>query len=277
MTALGPALGAPLAAPQPRRPERSRRLFDLIAYKAFAELRAESSRTFAGYLWWILEPLLTLAVYALVFGAFLRRGGPDYVPFLAIGITVFRWFSVSVSRASDSLWHHRGLIERVAVPKFVFPAAAVLADGAKVAFLFAVLLGFLCAWGIAPSAAWVSGLPALTAVTLLFVLGQSTLFAALVPFVPDLQLLLTHALRLLAFVSGIFFAIEEVPPDYHFLVAWNPLARLIDAFRRVLLAGEAPPLVPLLWIGLGSAACLALGLALLARFDRSYPKLGRSG
>jgi lipopolysaccharide transport system permease protein len=277
MTALGQALDGPLASQTERRAASSRRLFDLIAYKAFAELRAESSRTYAGYLWWIFEPLLTLAVYALVFGVFLRRGGPDFVPFLAVGVTVFRWFSVSVSRAADSIWHHRGLIERVAVPKFAFPAAAVLSDGAKVAFLFAVLLAFLGAWGIAPNAAWLVGLPAQSAVMLLFVLGSATLFAALVPFAPDLQLLLTNALRLLGFVSGIFFAIEEVPPDYRFLVAWNPLAVMIDGFRRVLLHGELPPLAPLAWIGLGSAACLALGVALLQRFDRRYPKLGRAG
>ncbi len=268
MSAASPAL-----ASAPHRP-RARHTLELILFKAFAELRAESSRTYAGYLWWVLEPLFTLAVYALVFGAFLQRGGPDYVPFLAVGIVVFRWFSVSVGRAADSIWQHRGLIERVHVPKLVFPSAAVLADAAKVAFLFAVLAVFLAAWGHAPNAAWLA-LPGLFAAMFLFVLGLAFVFAALVPFVPDLQLLLANAFRLLAFASGIFFSISEVPPEYRFLVAWNPLAVLIDAFRAVLLHAEPPAPQPLLWIAALSLACLLAGAALMRRFDRVYPKLGR--
>ncbi len=253
---------------------RARHTLDLIGYKAFAELRAESSRTYAGYLWWILEPLLTLAVYALVFGVFLQRGGSDYVPFLAIGIVVFRWFSVSVGRAADSIWHHRDLIERVYVPKLVFPSAAVLADGAKVAFMFAVLLVFLAGFGLTPNASWLA-LPALGALMFLLVLGLAFVFAALVPFLPDLQLLLANAFRLLSFASGVFFSISEVPERWRFLVAWNPLALLIDAFRAVLLRGQLPPLQPLAWIAVSSLACLAGGAALMRRFDRVYPKLGR--
>ena len=124
-----------------------RHYMDLISYKVYAELRTESSRTYAGYLWWVIDPIISLSVYALVFGVFMKRGGPDFVPFLAVGVVVFRWFNVSVLRAANSLIQHKGLIQRIYVPKPIFPAVAVLADGAKVVFLFSTLLGFLWLWG----------------------------------------------------------------------------------------------------------------------------------
>ena len=75
----------------------------LVLYKTYAELRAESARTYIGFLWWIIEPIVDMATYYLVFAVLLRNRTEDFVPFLLIGLVSWKWFSVSVTMGADSI------------------------------------------------------------------------------------------------------------------------------------------------------------------------------
>ena len=76
-----------------------RRFWHLIWYKAMAELKAENTRHYAGYLWWILTPILHLGVYYIIFSWF-RKQDENYVAFLFIGIVAYNWFSGSSTAKS---------------------------------------------------------------------------------------------------------------------------------------------------------------------------------
>ena len=66
---------------------------ELVWYKAYADLRAEAARAYLGVLWWVLEPLLYICVFYVVFGILLDRGGQGFVSFMLCGLVVWRWFS----------------------------------------------------------------------------------------------------------------------------------------------------------------------------------------
>src|SRR5690606_24175274 len=76
---------------------------DLISYKAYADLKAEASRTYINYLWWVLDPLMSLMVYYVVIGLLFQRGGPGFIFVLLVGIIFWRWYSESISHGASTI------------------------------------------------------------------------------------------------------------------------------------------------------------------------------
>ena len=249
-----------------------RRYAQLVCFKVASELRSEAERTYAGFLWWIVDPVVSMFVYYLVFAVLFERGGPDFVPFLFIGLLTFRWLNTCVCHGAASIVQETGLMQQVYLPKLLFPLVSVLVDTVKFAFAFVLLLGFLGWLGHMPDATWVA-LPVVLGVEFLLILGLAFVFAAVTPFLPDLEVMLSHVFRMLFFVSGVFFAIDSVPAEYRLALRMNPIATLIEAYRDFLLHG-AMPHWPTLLAGAGVAlALMAVGAMMIRNFDRVYPKI----
>ncbi len=244
----------------------------LIRFKVSSELRSEAERTYVGFLWWLVDPIVSMLVYYLVFAVLFERGGPGFVPFLFIGLLTFRWLNTCVCHGAVSIAQETRLMQQVYLPKLLFPIVSVLVDTVKFACAFVLLLGFLLLLGHLPELAW-STLPLVLLVEFLLILGLSFVFAAMTPFFPDLDVMLSHLFRMLFFVSGVFYSIDSIPSEYQFALRLNPMATLIEAYRDVLLEGRLPE-----WPALVATTGLALGLLLVGAgmirtFDRVYPKI----
>lgn len=248
------------------------RFLQLVLYKTYADLRAESERTYVGFAWWLFEPVINMLVYYVVFGLFLQRGsGTDYAPFLLIGMITWRWLQTSVRLGGVSIIANAGLMRQVYLPKVVFPTVAILSMTAKFVVAFSVLIVFLWIFGFPLSVAYL-GLPAVLAVELLVMLAMTYVIAAIVPFVPDFWVAIDNALTLLFFLSGIFFDGSSLPARYQRYFYLNPLAHVFESYRSILLKGQWPDWWPLLWTAAGTLPVIALGIHLLNRFDRLYPR-----
>lgn len=244
----------------------------LVYYKTYADLRAESQRTYVGFLWWVLEPVASMAVYYLVFSVILRRGGEDYVGFLFAGIVPWRWFQATTMRGASSILSARGLMQQVYLPKVVLPLVTFLADSFKFALVFLLMLGYFVASGRPPTVAWLA-LPAILLVQGLLVAGTTLLAGALTPLLPDLRVVLQNVLRLWFFLSGVFYDIEMFSAEAQRWLRLNPMAVLLVGYRDVLLDASWPDGGPLAAIAAGSALVVALAVLLLRRLDHVYPKL----
>ncbi|MDP5054424.1 MAG: ABC transporter, partial [Congregibacter sp.] len=99
----------------------TRRFWTLVDEMARMSLKADASRYFFGYFWWILEPLLYVAVFYVVFDVLLGSRQPDFLVFLMCGKLTFVWFSKSVVHASRTIVSSKGLIGNIDLPKALFP------------------------------------------------------------------------------------------------------------------------------------------------------------
>jgi lipopolysaccharide transport system permease protein len=245
---------------------------NLIFYSARAELQAEAERTYAGILWWIFEPVLSMVIYYTVFGLILQRGTENFVVFLCIGITTWRWMQNAVMRAASSILTGGGLMQQVYFPKIVFPSTTVLADSFKFLIVLVLLLAFLWISGCGIGIAYLA-LPLVLIAEALFILGVSYLVAGIVPFLPDLRIVLGHIFHLLFFLSGILFSVDHIPARLVPLFKLNPMTILIISYRRVLLHNQWPEWQYLLGVIVGSVILLVFSYKLIKRFDRIYPKI----
>lgn len=250
--------------------------WQLIRFRAYAELRTEASRTYIGFLWWVLDPALTLAIFYLLFGVIRDPGRPQFFQFLIVGIVTWRWFQGTVSNAANSVWQNRALVQRVVLPKQIFPLTVALIDLAKFSIVFMILLVVLAFSGYPPTCNWLLLLPLLLTQATLIV-GAAFLASAVVPFIPDLKHLIDHGLMLAFFLSGVFFSIQDVPPAHQWVFAVNPMATLIEGYRAVLLGGDALTHQQLLYPAVFGLTCLLVGHHTLSRFGNRYAKVMGTG
>lgn len=246
--------------------------WDLIFYKALSSLQSETSKSRLGIIWWILDPLLYMSVFYLVFGVIFERGGDDFVVKLLIALVIWRWFDNTVKTCGSSLLTGAGLMRQVYVSKLLFPLAPIIAQTIKFLVVLSMLLLFLLVYGIEPGLNWL-GLGAVLIVELLFIAGVGLCLAAIIPFFPDLKIVIDYGIQLAFFLSGIFYDISRVPDSVLIYFQLNPMATLIDQARQILLLHHSPDWIALGWIALVSSLLIALGSYLLVRFDRDYPTM----
>jgi len=248
------------------------RYIDLLVYRSVASLKTEVSRHYLGVIWWVLEPVLYMGVFYVVFGLGLRQGGPGFVPFLLCGLVSWKWFDSTIRTSSNAIMQSAGLIGQVYFPKWLIPASVVLANTFKFGLVLALLVPALILSGERPgfSLFW---LPVVLIAQFLLTASIALLVAALIPLLPDLTHVVNYGMTMLFFMSGIFFNISDMSEDAQFWLSLNPMVGVLDAWRGILLRDSAPDL-----IGLGYAALIGLLVAPLAwalykKFDRIYPKV----
>jgi lipopolysaccharide transport system permease protein len=252
---------------------RSGSFWSLVLVKTRANLRAEVSRYYLNYLWWGGEPVLTMLVFYVVFGVFLNRGTEHFVAFLLVGLTAWNWFAKSVLHAASSIMNGRGLMHQVDIPKIFFPVEVLMQDLTKTLFSFSLLVVFLLAYPTPVTATW-AALPVLFFVQLLLVAAVAVWCAALVPFVPDLRIVLDTLMVLAFFGSGVFYRIDEVVlPDHRFIMYLNPMAGLIRGYREALIWNQWPDWQYLFWVLAASLFLLWSGILFIRRIDRVYPRI----
>jgi lipopolysaccharide transport system permease protein len=242
------------------------RLVDIMARMA---LRADATRFFLGYIWWVLEPLLWVAVLYLVFVKILGTRQPDFLLFLATGKLVFVWFSKSVTQASSSIVNGKGLVGKINVPKTLFPMAVIQEGLYRQSAVFVLLFAFLLAGGYHITATWWYLIP-LMLVNYIIIVACAFAGACLVCVARDFIQLISLGMLFLMFTSGIFWDVRRLTPEKADMVLnMNPLAFVLDAYRQVMMYDTAPEMVHLLTIGAGFGALLC-AMVLIMRHRSQY-------
>ncbi len=241
----------------------------ISAERARLGLRSESTRTRLGFAWWILEPLMLLVIYYTVFGHLLRIQVENFAVFLVIGVTFWTWFHKSVMNCTDAIYEKKCILEHCRVDPLIFPLTSIFKDLVKELLVVVLLLVLLVLIGFAPGGLWLY-LPLIALVQLILTAGLGVLVAGLIPFMPDMRILISSVLQFMMFVSGVFYARDNVPAEFRVLLDLNPLAVLLSMYRDVLMYGRAPGLFDLLTLLMVALAVFALGVLFLGYNRNAY-------
>jgi homopolymeric O-antigen transport system permease protein len=238
------------------------------------ELRQKYKGSALGVIWYLINPLVLMAVYGVMLGPLLKAVNvPDYPIFILVGLLVWLFFSQALLAASTSLVEQSALVSKVRFPRESIPAAAVAVQLVPLFAMLVVLLPLARALrgGVHPSLVLVMPL----IVCLLgFTLGLSLIVSALHAYFRDVQPVLTAVLLPLFFVSGVLFRIQTLPGlhSHHWaepLLRWgNPVAPFIEAMREVVYDGRSPAAATLLYVGVAAVISFAAGAAVFRRLDR---------
>jgi lipopolysaccharide transport system permease protein len=231
------------------------------------EIAGRYRGAYLGIFWSLINPLVMLAVYTLVFGGifngkFTQSGKETAIDFalgLFCGMNLFSFFVEVVSRSPALILSNPNFVKKVVFPLEVLSVVAVLAALFHLAIAtIPLLLGLLIAHGSVP---WGTLLLVPIVIPLILgTLGMSWLLAALGVFIRDLQAAVTPALTILMFLSCIFYPLSAVPQMLRPFIQLNPMADLIQSARDGVMLNAIPDWR--VWIGLLGSGIILFGLGL---------------
>jgi lipopolysaccharide transport system permease protein len=271
----GTAAGAAIVIEPPRRAMRLNwremwRYRELLYFLVWRDVKVRYKQTFLGAGWAVIQPLLSMVVFSVVFGAFARipSDGVPYPLFVYAGLLPWMLLASSISQSGVSLVNQSALLTKIYFPRLFVPAATIAV--ALVDFMIAslVYVGIVLWYGH-----WVSWsvllVPVLVALTLVTAAGVGIFMAALTVTYRDFRQVVPFMLQIWMYASPVVYPLSIVPEGYKWAYALNPMVGILGAFRGALLNQPIP------WGLLGLSACtaaalLALGLWNFQRTERRF-------
>lgn len=237
----------------------------LIVELVRRELKLRYRGTWLGFLWTLLNPLVFMVVYTLVFSHFLRLGIPKFPAFLLTGLLPWTWFSESIMTGTSCLVDHATFLRNAVFPAQVLPVVSVGASMMNYVFSLPVLIALLAAYQ-APLGWTVLALPLVMVVQFLLTLSIIYFTATFNVFLRDLRYIVQHGLLVAFFLTPITYDLSFVPAQFQWLLKINPMTIVIDSYRRLFLYETWPH-----WRNLAFVLALALVLLVLGTtvFERN--------
>jgi len=211
--------------------KKTRQQLDLLKLLVKKEVTLRYKRTYLGFLWSLLNPLLTGVVLFIAFNIFMRFEVENFALFIMAAIFPWTWFSASVSMSANTLTGNVSLIKKVIFPKQFLLLATIIAQLVNFIFSLPVLIGLVYFYGGAPSLNWLIGIPVLVIVQFAVIYGLSLLISTANAFFRDLEYLVNVLISLLFWMTPIVYPLEAVPEEYRSLLVMNPVTYLIQAWR----------------------------------------------
>lgn len=233
------------------------------------DLKVKYRRSFLGYIWSILNPLMLMVVLTIVFSSMFRFDIPNYPVYLLAGQLIFSFYSEATNMAMGSILGNASLIKKIYLPKYIFPVSRVLSSFTTMTFslvaLFIVMIATKASLHIT-----IVLLPVVLLYVLIFTLGISMVLSVLVVYFRDIRYLYGVFLTALMYLTPIFYPVSILPQWLKDILFLNPLYDFVDMFRKVVLYGVWPLYTEhLLCLGI-AAGTLIVGLLVFKRYQRNF-------
>lgn len=250
----------------------------LVRNFALRELKGKFKGSILGWGWSLLNPLATLAVYAVVFGFFLKfdpepmpDGRKIFALYLFCGLVMWNLFLSIVTGSMSALIGAGSLLRKIYFPPWTPIAGAALATLAQTGIELGLLIVVFIIIG---NISWtVIFAPILIALLVAFAFGIGLIFALLNAKLRDTNYLVSVALQLLFYACPIIYPLSVVQNLYQFhpwlkIYEWNPLVVFVEAIKDALYNLEAPALSDMVYLVLVSFGTLAIGWFIFVRGAR---------
>jgi ABC-type polysaccharide/polyol phosphate export permease len=242
----------------------------LVKYLVLKEIRIRSRGTYLGVAWTLMNPLLTIITYFVVFQYIFQVAIPNFLAFFLIGFLMWMFFSRAVSAAATCIKDNEMIILRSAFPLEVLPLAVVLHHLFHHAVALAIALPLMLVfWGakLSVNLIWVL---AILAIFVCFTLSAALWISTIGLFFRDSRDILDVGLPILMWLTPIFYSAEMAPKLLHPVLAANPIASFITAVRVALIEGRWPSDTQLIVITLWTSVGLVSGAWVFARLSPRF-------
>ena len=249
---------------------------DLVMMFIRRDFVSNFKQTILGPLWFFIQPLLTTITYVIIFGrvAKLSTDGIPMLLFYLSGITIWNYFSETLSRTSTVFRDNAGLFGKVYFPRLTMPVSIIISNLLRFSiqfFLFLIIwLYFLINTNKVHPNLYLLLTPVLIVIMGLLSLGLGMIISSLTTKYKDLSFLISFGIQLLMFATPVIYPLSSVPDNYKTLLAANPISAVIETFRFGFLGSGS-----FNWMALGySFACaiiiLFIGVIVFNRVEKKF-------
>jgi lipopolysaccharide transport system permease protein len=244
---------------------------ELLYFLVLRNLKLRYKQTLLGASWAVLQPLLTMAVFTVVFGRLARLGsdGLPYPIFALAALVPWTYFGNALTQAGNSLVDQHQLLTKVYFPRLLLPLAAVIAGLVDLVIAFALLLVVLACYGIPPSARLVA-VPAFALLAAATALAPGIWLAALNVRYRDVRHVIPFLVQIWLFATPVAYSSALVPDRWRSFYGLNPMVGVVDGFRWMVAPNARAPGVGLAVAIAAVAVLLTAGLYFFRRMERSF-------
>jgi lipopolysaccharide transport system permease protein len=222
-----------------------------------------------GFAWTLLNPLLFMGIYMLVFGLFLRLGFHNYALYLLCGNLAFFWFSGSLNEGTAAIVAGRMFVGKTVFPPEVLILVPVLAGAVNFVLSLPILIAADLIFGQRLGWSLVL-LPVLMAGEAIVCAGFVFFFATINVFYRDFRQLVSYFVLMLFYLTPIFYQVHSIPPAYRKIVLSSPIAQMIISYHDILFFGRPPNALSVAYVFLFGIALFAAGHAFFNRYREAF-------
>ncbi len=244
---------------------------ELLYFLVWRDVLIRYKQAAIGVAWVILQPLLTMVIFTVIFGLFakLPSDGSPYPVFAYTALLPWNYFAQAIGRSGVSLVSNSNLISKVYFPRLIIPISGALGPLVDFAISFVILLGMMAWYGIAPT--WgVLALPFFMLLAVAAALAVSLYLSALNVKYRDVGHAIPFLVQFWMYASPVVYSVTIIPQKWRLLYGLNPMVGVIEGFRWALLGKERPDFSV---IAVGLAVVVALlfgGLIYFKRTERYF-------
>jgi len=233
-------------------------------------------QTILGPLWFIVQPLLTTLIFVILFGniAKLSTDGIPQLAFYLAGITIWNYFSESLTKTSSVFTANASIFGKVYFPRLIMPLSIVASSLLKFAvqfalFILVVLYYTFVAQSIQPNL-WILFTPVLILLMALFALGVGMIFSSLTTKYKDLTFLLAFGIQLFMYITPVVYPSSALPEKFQILAKINPLSSIFECFRYAYLGTGTFTIADLLISTLVIVFLFFAGVLVFNKVEKSF-------
>lgn len=233
-------------------------------------------QTILGPLWFIVQPLLTTLIYVVLFGniAKLSTDGMPQVLFYLSGITIWNYFSESLTKTSTVFTSNAGMFGKVYFPRLIMPlsivASALMKFAVQFGIFIVVLLYYVTFTDTVHPNWWILLTPVLILLMAMFALGMGMIFSSMTTKYKDLTFLLAFGTQLFMYVTPVVYPISALPEKFKFLAYFNPLSSIFECFRYAYLGAGSFDLMSLMISAVVIMILLVVGTVIFNKVEKSF-------
>lgn len=244
---------------------------ELLYFLVLRNLKLRYKQTALGAAWALLQPLLTMAVFTVVFGRLARLDseGLPYPVFALAALVPWTYFANALTQAGNSLVDQQQLLTKVYFPRLLLPLAAVIAGLVDLFISFGLLLVVLAWYEIEPSLRLLAA-PGLALLAAAGALAPGVWLAALNVRYRDVRYVIPFLVQIWLFVTPVAYSSSLVPDRWRLLYELNPMAAVVDGFRWMVSPAADFPARGLAVSVSAAALLLAAGLFFFRRVERAF-------
>ena len=242
---------------------------ELLKTNIKKDVGGKYKNSFLGVLWSFINPLLQIAVYALVFQVILRSNIENYAVYLCCALIPWQYFSSVVLRGAAVIIDNGNILKKVYFPREILPISLVTSEGVNFLISTIIILGFVLVSGIGFSIN-ILWFIVILAIQYVLSLGISFIVSSLSVYFRDLIHLLGVFMQLLFYATPIVYSINDVPPSFQWLLKLNPMSYLIEGYRAIFYEKTTPNFVSLgIALGLAIGFCV-IGYAIFRKLEKGF-------
>ena len=244
---------------------------ELLYFLVWRDLKVRYKQTLIGTGWVVIQPLMTMAIFTVIFGNFAKipSDGLPYPIFSYAALLPWNLFSSSLNRGGESVVNNANLVTKIYFPRLILPLSSVLSPMADFAIAFVILIGMMIWFGIAPTVG-ILMLPIFVILAICTALAMGLWLAALNVRYRDVRYTIPFLIQIWMFASPVAYPVSMVPEKWRWLYSLNPMAGVIEGFRWALLGNQSPDFSVMAISATVVMGLLAAGMVYFKQMERTF-------